>query len=165
MSKNKNNNKKSTYNSKSGDNTLSDLKKYNDNYKTNKIIENNEVNNLQNNNIKNENNSNNNIKEMDKKMKSNKTIENNEENDLQNNNIKNENIIQELRREKEKQKFVNIETLTKISKLTMEISEKNESLRMMNEELEYFFNEYNKEKHNHNNTTEALRNLENKIYI
>ena len=76
-----------------------------------------------------------------------------------------ENIIQELRREKEKQKFVNIETLTKISKLTMEISEKNESLRMMNEELEYFFNEYNKEKHNHNNTTEALRNLENKIYI
>ena len=46
----------------------------------------------------------------------------------------------------------------------MVIDEKNENIKMMNEELEWFVREYNKEKFNHKNTQNALRTLENRIF-
>ena len=48
--------------------------------------------------------------------------------------------------------------------MNITIEEKNENLMMMNEELEYYIREYNKEKYNHSNTIAALRSLENRIY-
>ena len=47
----------------------------------------------------------------------------------------------------------------------MEISERNENLVMMNEELEFFIYQLSKEKSQHKNTMDALKNLENRIYI
>ena len=44
------------------------------------------------------------------------------------------------------------------------LREKNERLMMMNEELEHYIREYEKEKYNFQNTQNSLRALENRIY-
>ena len=54
--------------------------------------------------------------------------------------------------------------MAKIKKMKMVIDEKNENIKMMNEELEWFVREYNKEKFNHKNTQNALRTLESRIF-
>ena len=73
-------------------------------------------------------------------------------------------VINELKEQKEKQKRQEIEINAQILKMNITIEEKNENLMMMNEELEYYIREYNKEKYNHSNTIAALRSLENRIY-
>ena len=73
-------------------------------------------------------------------------------------------VIKELKEQKEKQKRQEIEINAQILKLNITIEEKNENLMMMNEELEYYIREYNKEKYNHLNTIAVLRSLENRIY-
>ena len=54
--------------------------------------------------------------------------------------------------------------MAKIKKMKMVIDEKNENIKMMNEELEWFVREYDKEKFNHKNTQNALRTLESRIF-
>ena len=106
--------------------------------------------------------------DFNKKLREKKTeflIEKDKQDELINKFSDLEKVIQELRREKEKQRILNIETTTKISKLNMEISERNENLVMMNEELEFFIYQLSKEKSQHKNTMDALKNLENRIYI
>ena len=44
------------------------------------------------------------------------------------------------------------------------INEKNENIMMINEELEHYIREYDKEKYNYQNTLNSLRSLENRIY-
>ena len=73
-------------------------------------------------------------------------------------------VIKELKEQKVKQKRQEIEINAQILKLNITIEEKNENLMMMNEELEYYIREYNKEKYNHLNTIAVLRSLENRIY-
>ena len=46
----------------------------------------------------------------------------------------------------------------------MIINEKNENICILNEELEWYIREYQKEKFNHNNTKTALQILENRIF-
>ena len=73
-------------------------------------------------------------------------------------------VIKELKEYKEKQKRQEIEINAQILKMKIIVEEKNENLMMMNEELEYYMREYNKEKYNHINTIAVLRSLENRIY-
>ena len=73
-------------------------------------------------------------------------------------------VIKELKEYKEKQKRQEIEINAQILKMKIIVEEKNENLMMMNEELEYYIREYNKEKYNHINTIAVLRSLENRIY-
>ena len=73
-------------------------------------------------------------------------------------------VIKELKEQKETQKRQEIEINAQILKMKIIIDEKNENLMMMNEELEYYIREYNKEKYNHINTLAVLRSLENRIY-
>ena len=44
------------------------------------------------------------------------------------------------------------------------LNEKYEHLMMMNEELEHYIREYEKEKNSHQNSLNSLRALENRIY-
>ena len=72
--------------------------------------------------------------------------------------------IKELKEQKDEQKRQEIEVTAQILKMKIIIEAKNENIMMMNEELEYYMREYNKEKYNHQNTLAALRSLENRIY-
>ena len=82
---------------------------------------------------------------------------NNKINDLEDN-------IDKLKEEIEGNKRKEIETNAKVKKVRMIIDEKNENILMLNEELEWFRREYDKEKFNHKNTQIALQILENRIY-
>ena len=75
-----------------------------------------------------------------------------------------EQIIEEFKKEQEDNKRQEIEIMARIKKMKMVIDEKNENIKMMNEELEWFVREYNKEKFNHKNTQNALRTLESRIF-
>ena len=72
--------------------------------------------------------------------------------------------IKELKEQKDEQKRQEIEVTAQILKMKIIIEAKNENIMMMNEELEHYMREYNKEKYNHQNTLAALRSLENRIY-
>ena len=74
-----------------------------------------------------------------------------------------EEVILKLKDETERHKRTEIELQAQIKKLQMIIEEKIESIVMMNEELEYFMREYNKEKVNHKHTFQALQTLENRV--
>ena len=74
-----------------------------------------------------------------------------------------ENLILKYNEESEKNKRHEIELQAQIKKLQMIIEEKIESIVMMNEELEFFMREYNKERINHKHTFQALQTLENRV--
>ena len=71
--------------------------------------------------------------------------------------------INEMKLEKEKIKTVNIELQAKIKKLEMIINERNENIRMLNEELEWYIRKLNIEKFNFNNFKNEFNILEKKI--
>ena len=73
--------------------------------------------------------------------------------------------IKELKEENDSNKRQEIENNAQILKLKIVLGEKNEHLMMMNEELEHYIREYEKEKTNHQNSLNSLRALENRIYI
>ena len=75
-----------------------------------------------------------------------------------------EDTIDKLKEEQEGNKRIEIETNAKIKKIRMIVNEKNENILMLNEELEWYIREYQKEKFNHNNTKTALQILENRIF-
>lgn len=75
-----------------------------------------------------------------------------------------EEIINKLKNEQEENKRKEIETNAKVKKMRMIINEKNENIYMLNEELEWYIREYQKEKFHHNNTKTALQILENRIF-
>ena len=74
------------------------------------------------------------------------------------------NIIDEFKEQKEKQARDEIETTAQILKLKNMVDEKSENIMMMSEELEYYMRIYNKEKNKYENTLNALRTLENRIF-
>ena len=73
--------------------------------------------------------------------------------------------IKELKEECDNNKRIEIENNALILKMKIVLNEKNEHLMMMNEELEHYIREYEKEKTNHQNSLNSLRALENRIYI
>ena len=75
-----------------------------------------------------------------------------------------EEIIDKFKEDQEISKRKEIETNAKVKKLRMIVNEKNENILMVNEELEWFIREYQKEKFNHSNTKVALQILENRIF-
>lgn len=77
---------------------------------------------------------------------------------------KNELQIEKYKTLQDKNKQVEIERTTHQKKLEMIINEKEENICMLNEELEWFIREYNKEKNDHNNTKNELRLVENRYY-
>ena len=72
--------------------------------------------------------------------------------------------IKELKEENDNNKRQEIENNAQILKMKIVLREKNENLMMMNEELEHYIREYEKEKYNFQNTQNSLRALENRIY-
>ena len=86
------------------------------------------------------------------------------EEELNNKIIELEETIDRLKEEQEGNKRKEIETNAKVKKIRMIINEKNENILMLNEELEWYIREYQKEKFNHNNTKTALQILENRIF-
>ena len=72
--------------------------------------------------------------------------------------------IKELKEENDNNKRQEIENNAQILKMKIVLREKNENLMMMNEELEHYIREYEKEKYNYQNTQNSLRALENRIY-
>ena len=74
-----------------------------------------------------------------------------------------ENYFNQYKKDDEKSKLYEIELQSQIKRLKGINVEKNERIRMMNEELEYFMREYNKEKVNHKHTFQALQTLENRV--
>ena len=72
--------------------------------------------------------------------------------------------IKDLKEEEENHKRNEFETNAQILKLKFVINEKNENIMMINEELEHYIREYDKEKYNYQNTLNSLRSLENRIY-
>lgn len=72
--------------------------------------------------------------------------------------------IKDYKEQKEQQKRQEIEITAQVLKMKIIIDEKNENLKMMNEELEHYIREYTRERYNHNNTLAVLRSLENRIY-
>ena len=74
------------------------------------------------------------------------------------------NEINEMKREKEKSKTVNIELQAKIKKLEMIIDEKKENILMLNEELEWYIRKLKEEKFNYNNFKNEFRILEKKYF-
>ena len=72
--------------------------------------------------------------------------------------------IKELKEENDNNKRQEIENNAQILKMKIVLREKNERLMMMNEELEHYIREYEKEKYNFQNTQNSLRALENRIY-
>jgi hypothetical protein len=72
--------------------------------------------------------------------------------------------IKELKEECDNNKRIEIENNALILKMKIVLNEKNEHLMMMNEELEHYIREYEKEKTNHQNSLNSLRALENRIY-
>ena len=65
---------------------------------------------------------------------------------------------------KKNSKRMEIENNAVILKMKMVLNEKNEHLKMMNEELEHYIREYTKEKYNYQNSLNSSRALENRIY-
>ena len=86
------------------------------------------------------------------------------EEELNNKIIELEETIDRLKEEQEGNKRKEIETNAKVKKIRMIINEKNENILMLNEELEWYIREYQKEKFTHNNTKTALQILENRIF-
>ena len=86
------------------------------------------------------------------------------EEELNNKIIDLEETIDKLKEEQEVNKRQEIETNAKVKKIRMIINEKSENILMLNEELEWYIREYQKEKFNHNNTKTALQILENRIF-
>ena len=86
------------------------------------------------------------------------------EEELNNKIIDLEETIEKLKEEQEVNKRQEIETNAKVKKIRMIINEKSENILMLNEELEWYIREYQKEKFNHNNTKTALQILENRIF-
>ena len=74
-----------------------------------------------------------------------------------------ENYFNQYKKDDEKSKLYEIELQSQIKRLKGINVEKNERIRMMNEELEYFIYLYNKEKKNHSYTYNALQALEKKV--
>ena len=72
--------------------------------------------------------------------------------------------IKELKEERDNNKRIEIENNAQILKMKIVLNEKNEHLMMMNEELEHYRREYEKEKASHQNSLNSLRALENRIY-
>ena len=70
-------------------------------------------------------------------------------------------IIEGLKNDKDEYKKKDIENKIKIKNLIMNINEKNENIRMQNEEIEWFIREYNKLNNNYLDTKKDLRNIEN----
>jgi hypothetical protein len=75
-----------------------------------------------------------------------------------------EDTIDQLKKEQEDNKRKEIENNAKVKKIKMIVNEKNENILMINEELEWFRREYDKERFNHNNTKVALQILESRIF-
>ena len=75
-----------------------------------------------------------------------------------------EETIDKLKEDQEINKRKEIETNAKVKKIKMIVNEKNENILMLNEELEWYLREYQKEKFNHNNTKAALQILENRLF-
>ena len=71
--------------------------------------------------------------------------------------------IEEMKKEKENSKTVNIELQAKIKKLEMVIDERDENIKMLNEELEYYIRQSNMEKFNFNNLKNEFNILEKKL--
>ena len=86
------------------------------------------------------------------------------EEELNNKIIELEEIIDKLKGDHEVNKRKEIESNAKIKKIKMIVNEKIENIRMLNEELEWYIREYEKEKFNHNNTKTALQILEKRIF-
>ena len=72
--------------------------------------------------------------------------------------------INEMKKEKEVSKKVKIELQAKIKKLEMIITEKEENILMLYEELEHYMRLFNLEKFHHNNIINEFNILEKKIY-
>ena len=72
--------------------------------------------------------------------------------------------IKELKEENDNNKRKEIENNAQFLKMKINLNEKNEHLMMMNEELDHYIREYEKEKYNYQNSLNALRALENRIY-
>ena len=70
-------------------------------------------------------------------------------------------VIEGLKSDKDEYKKKDIENKIKIKNLIMNINEKNENIRMQNEEIEWFIREYNKLNNNYLDTKKDLRNIEN----
>ena len=74
------------------------------------------------------------------------------------------NAVKELKEINDNSKRREIENNAQILKMKIVLEEKNEHLKMMNEELEQYIREYEKEKINYQNSLSSLRTLENRIY-
>ena len=74
------------------------------------------------------------------------------------------NIIDEFKEQKEKQARDEIEMTAQMLQLKNMVDEKSENIMMMSEELEHYMRIYNKEKIKYENTLNALRTLENRIF-
>ena len=74
-----------------------------------------------------------------------------------------EKSIENLKVNEEQHRRDKIEISATIKKLNMNLDEKNECLKMLNEECEDYYIKYINEKNNHNNTIIALHSLENKL--
>ncbi len=72
--------------------------------------------------------------------------------------------INEMKKEKEVSKKVKIELQAKIKKLEMIITEKEENILMLYQELEYYMRKFNEEKFNHLNIRNEFYILEKKLY-
>ena len=72
--------------------------------------------------------------------------------------------IKELKEENDNNKRKEIENNAQILNMKNVLNEKNENLMMMNEELEQYIRQYEKEKYNYQNSLDNLRALENRIY-
>lgn len=72
--------------------------------------------------------------------------------------------INEMKLEREIWKKNNIEMQAKIKKMEMILSEKEENIVMLNEELECYLRKYNEEKFHHNNIKNEFHILEKKLY-
>ena len=72
-----------------------------------------------------------------------------------------ENNIEGLKNERDEYKKKDIENKIKINNLLMIINEKKENIKMQNEEVEWFINEYKKLNNNYLDARKDLRNVEN----
>ena len=70
-------------------------------------------------------------------------------------------VIEGLKKDKDEYKNKDIENRIKIKNLIMNMNEKNENIRMQNEEIEWFIREYNKLNNTYLDTKKDLRHIEN----
>lgn len=121
------------------------------------------------------------IKEIDKNKRQRELLKNRFTKELQDTNVKIllekdyqdelllqieklNNEINEMKKEKEISKTVNIELQAKIKKLEMVVDEKRENILMLNEELEWYIRKLNEEKFNFNNFKNEFHILEKKYF-